>query len=332
VDTSDDVRAISVDPGFGDEIFTWCDMQIDENPAWITQIDMTFEGQSDTASNFQIFAYNQVTTSWDGPLATIAAAADTDVTLTGTIAASCADYISGGGILTWGCYQTTNSQLIRCDYLEAVISFSAPPAVFNMEYDYAASPSHVLPTIGGGPPPAPSIDLTGVGPDTWVFVSCPIDITGDVATIFDDSLHPQGDGGTTWDYAQWYDNMNKEWRTYSTVKPPALNDMDILDNTYGVWLHITANGGDQELTFGIAGSYPGAPVFINLYTGWNLVGYPSATPLLGGGLPGQADLVAYYNAVAPYRITDAAPGTVMFQEDDAYWVRVVSDCIWTVNP
>jgi hypothetical protein len=327
VAASDDNRAISVDPGFGDEIFTWCDHEIVEDPSWITQIDLTFEGQAAAATNFQVHAYNYATSSWTGtPLATIAVGANTDGTVTGTISANCDDYISGSGILTWGCYQTDNSDLVRVDYLVATIYFTAPPAVFNMEYDYGATQSNVLPSIGGGAPPY-DIDLTGYAAGDWVFVSFPIDISGTVDVILNDA---NGDGGTTWDVAQWYDNLNKEWRTYSIHKPASINDMDIIGCANGFWLHLTANAGDEHLTTGTGGWVPAAPS-IDLFTGWNLVGYPSSTPEWGDvTLPPEADLVAVYSGGAPYRILDAAPAAIQFLESYAYWVRVTADCTW--NP
>ncbi|MCK4266550.1 MAG: hypothetical protein KAX31_04660, partial [Thermoplasmata archaeon] len=227
---------------------------------------------------------------------------------------------------------TPHTVYIDYMYVRSVTS-TGPEFVFG--YDYGATQSYVEPTLAPGTPPPPFIDLAGISPGTWVFVSCPVEITGDVTTIFDDAAI--GDGGTEWDYAQWYDNVNKEWRTYSIYKPPVLNDMDILDNTYGVWLHITANALDQDLTFGILGTYSAGPVFINLYAGWNLVGYPSAT-LRQADLtlptgPSEVDMIAIYNASAAYRITDVSDlTTVTMSEGNAYWVRVVADCIWTVNP
>ncbi|MCK4266300.1 MAG: hypothetical protein KAX31_03400, partial [Thermoplasmata archaeon] len=129
VSTSDDDWAISVDPGTFDEIFTWCDVQIAEDPATMTQIDMTFEGQAAAATDFQVWAFNQVTATWGQIGTAISAPADTDVTITRSITANCTDYISGTGLLMWGCYQTDASDLIRVDYLETTISYIAPDAV-----------------------------------------------------------------------------------------------------------------------------------------------------------------------------------------------------------
>jgi hypothetical protein len=176
--------------------------------------------------------------------------------------------------------------------------------------------------------PTYDIDLTGAGTDIWVFVSFPILASGDVPTVFDDS--GWGDGGTSWDYAQWFDNANKEWRTYSIYKPAALNDMDVIDNTCGFWLHITANAGDEMLTVG-TGGWPAGDVNINLYTGWNLVSFPSPTSQRASDtLPAQADMIAYYDMAQPYRITDRTNFNYWLLEGNAYWVRVTADCVWSV--
>ena len=86
------------------------------------------------------------------------------------------------------------------------------------------------------------------------------------------------------------------------------------------------------LTTGVQGAYPAATVNINLFAGWNLVSYPSATPSLASAtLPAEADMVSYYNSGAPYLVTDALPNAVTFSEGNAYWVHVTSDTVWSVN-
>jgi len=179
-------------------------------------------------------------------------------------------------------------------------------------------------------PPVYNIDLTGFGAGDWVFVSYPVEATGNVLTVFDDA--GWGDGQTDWDIAMWFDNVNKLWRSFSIHRPPSVNDWDIFDNTMGVWLHLTTNGGDQQLTIG-TGNLPIVGVNINLYTGWNLVSYPSATPRLGSAtLPPEADLMAIYDGVQPYLILDVLPTTTPMSEGNAYWVHVTADTVWTVNP
>ncbi|MCK4265936.1 MAG: hypothetical protein KAX31_01555, partial [Thermoplasmata archaeon] len=71
-------------------------------------------------------------------------------------------------------------------------------------------------------PPTYDIDLSfGVGPGDWTFVSFPISATGNLTTVFNDATWGSDAPGDeiTWDYMQWYDNLNKEWRSYSIYKP-----------------------------------------------------------------------------------------------------------------
>jgi PKD repeat protein len=113
------------------------------------------------------------------------------------------------------------------------------------------------------------------GSPNWFFISVPLDFSGDVVTVFDDANW--GDGGTTWDVIQWYDptDISNPWKSYSIYRPPSLNDNTVIDNTKGFWIHLTGNEGDGVLTAG-SGTEP-VPTSIQLYAGWNLVGYPAVT-------------------------------------------------------
>ena len=156
-------------------------------------------------------------------------------------------------------------------------------------------------------------------------------ISGDLPEILDDSI--LGDAGTTWDVIKYYDASDPAdpWKTYRVGSPN--NDLVSVDCTMGYWIHLTGNSGDQFLSTGETGEYSATPVNINLYAGWNMVGYPSATPRLASAvLPAFADSVAYYDAGSTYMISDAAPGAVMFSEGNAYWVHVTADCVWAVEP
>jgi hypothetical protein len=165
----------------------------------------------------------------------------------------------------------------------------------------------------------------------WRFVSFPIGISGDVETILDDTMF--GDSQTTWDMVQWYDANTREWKSYSKNKPAQLNTLQTLNNTMGLWVHILSSGGDSMLTTGIKGAYPGTPVDINLFAGWNMVGFPTASAHLPSAvLPPEADLMAVYNDAEPYKIEDQPVTTPSFMlHGRAYWIRVTADCIWQVD-
>ena len=187
-------------------------------------------------------------------------------------------------------------------------------------------------TIGSGVGPilAPyDIPIpVAAGPGSWVFVSFPYAMTGDIETVLTDA-----DGGTTWDIAKWFDANDTlhPWRTHSR-NSPGLSDMPMLTNSMGIWLHLTAHDGGV-LTTGIDGDYSAAPVGVTLYPGWNLVGYPSAIgenafdSLLGTG----ADRIAEYQAASPYIVDESDLTQVDLAEGNAYWIHVDAFVIWTVD-
>jgi thiol-disulfide isomerase/thioredoxin len=184
-------------------------------------------------------------------------------------------------------------------------------------------------TIGtGGPAPDNyDIPLAGKTAGQWVFVSFPIAISGNIQTILNDAT--LGDGLTTWDVAKWYDGQTNVWKSYRATGTQTLTT---INNQMGVWLHLLTNGGDQMLTTSQTGDYSASAVTINLYLGWNLVGYPSATSRAESvTLPAEADFVAVWQSTTPF-ITDHAKGASMMVEGNAYWVRVTADCVWTVQP
>jgi hypothetical protein len=181
-----------------------------------------------------------------------------------------------------------------------------------------------------GTTPPYSISLTGKAANSWVFVSYPSALSGAIQTILNDAA--SGDGGTTWTVAKSWDNINKRWLTYRAGS--TTNTLINVDNTMGVWLWLTANGGDAALTLSSYAANPASAVNINLYTGWNMVGYPTATARLASAtLPSpQTDYMAYWQAATPY-LTDTATLTGVTMDDgNGYWVRVTANCVWTVNP
>ena len=170
-------------------------------------------------------------------------------------------------------------------------------------------------------------NLTGRSAGDWAFISFPIAISGNIQDIMNDTVY--GDGSTTWDVAKWFDGAAKTWKSYrmgSTV-----NTFTQLDNAMGVWLHLTANCGDQMLTTGLGGYVSGEPVNINLYAGWNMVGYPSMTEqTVANALWGTgADMVEVFSSVSPY-IIEIGP-TYIMKPGEGYWIHVPADTVWTVD-
>jgi hypothetical protein len=100
----------------------------------------------------------------------------------------------------------------------------------------------------------------------------------------------------------------------------------------GVWIHITANGGDMVLSVG-PGNEPSNTV-IHLYAGWNMVGYPNQTEVYTAGnlkaeSGGIVTQVEWYNGAATYRIGPMPDGAA-FMRGNAYWVYVTADYDWVI--
>ncbi len=174
-----------------------------------------------------------------------------------------------------------------------------------------------------------AIDLTGMNPGSWAFISFPTDGGGDLRLLLNDSVY--GDGMTSWDVAKWFNVQTPmdPWKTHR--KGSTVNDFINGDSRMGIWLHLTVNGGDQKLSLGIEGSWVES-IPINLYAGWNMVGYPCATPQLASDtLPVEADRISVYNNITPF-IQDYADLTlVTMTHGHGYWVHVTSNCVWTVT-
>jgi hypothetical protein len=199
----------------------------------------------------------------------------------------------------------------------------------NTGTGWGATSSVWINVIGGLPPY--TIDMTGKAADSWVFVSFPSGVTGDIQTIMDDSI--SGDGLTTWSIARWYNPLDAAdpWKTYRVGG--TANDMPTISNGMGFWIYLTANGGDQVITLSSYVATP-ASTLIQLYAGWNLVGYPSATATTGATLPAEVDILSVYSGSATYNdYIGAAMDPIAITHGNAYFVHSTVDTVWTVmNP
>ncbi len=173
-------------------------------------------------------------------------------------------------------------------------------------------------------------DLAGVSDNSWIFVSFPLDMTGDVLTIIDDATW--GDGDTTWEVIHWYDPTDVDhWKTYDKAQATAglAQDMPTIDNSMGMWIKITTSG--TVLTVGEG--FESASTDITLNAGWNLIGYPAQDDSTYdvGDLKADtgATMVEGYGA-GPYNIVTLANNYVL-QRGEAYWVFVGVGGTWTVN-
>ncbi len=128
------------------------------------------------------------------------------------------------------------------------------------------------------------------------------------------------------------------WQRYAPDAPTYANELTELDETMGVWIHMTV--ADQ---LPVVGQTPWKTE-IALHEGWNLVAYPdtiSRTPS-----EAFAGISAHVTCVWTYDASDVedqwkqyTPGALPGVNDLAlvrpklgYWIGVSDDCVWTVPP
>jgi len=195
--------------------------------------------------------------------------------------------------------------------------FTSP--IFNFGYDYGQTQSYVE---------APAMQSSFGIPvlPGWNLISFPIQVSGSPPDVLGDM-----GGDTIWDVVKRFDPLSPAdpWKTYRIGG--TANDLAYIDDTMGLWVHVTDAGSDGLLF--MQGAEP-VTTLINLHAGWNLVGYPSLTPRAANvALSGtSADMISYYQTASPYIIDTANLATVNMEAGKAYWVRVTGDCVWTVNP
>jgi hypothetical protein len=130
-----------------------------------------------------------------------------------------------------------------------------------------------------------------------------------------------------WDVVKYYDTrgVSDPWKSFRVGG--SSNDLLNIDRTMGVWLRATSS-----CTLEVQGTVP-VSTNINLYAGWNLVGYPSQDPssasssLAGTG----ADIVSVYKAESPYIDDRTDLSGVTLQSGNGYWVHVPADATWVVD-
>ena len=159
----------------------------------------------------------------------------------------------------------------------------------------------------------------------WNLISVPASQSDtDILSVLDDA-----GGDTTWDRVKAYDQTQPSpWETYNS-HVPSVSTLNDVDHMRGLWVDIVDTGSDGELV--VSGSPLGSTA-INLYAGWNLVGYPcleakTASSALAG-VP--YDGLEEFDDASPYFVSEMQ-GTDIMEPGNGYWIHVTSDCIWNVG-
>lgn len=129
-----------------------------------------------------------------------------------------------------------------------------------------------------------------------------------------------------WDRVMYYDrsDLADPWKSCRPLG--TANDLAYVDNTMGLWIHIT-----QNCTLTIYGHLPVSSTVTQLRSGWNLVGYPSQTSrTVSQALSGTGyDRVECFTPTSPY--VRAMTGSEIMAAGNGYWVHVPADAPWAVN-
>jgi hypothetical protein len=158
----------------------------------------------------------------------------------------------------------------------------------------------------------------------------------DPATVLS-SIADKYDLVYAWD-ATGAHSASGNWLIYDTRMPSFLNTLQSLDEKMGFWVHMTAPG-TLEVT-GTATVTTNISLSVNA-GGWNLVGFPSSVnrllpaALTENGCTNFSLMYAYganewklFDLNMPdflNSLTELSPGW-------AYWVKVTSNCTWSVSP
>jgi hypothetical protein len=132
-----------------------------------------------------------------------------------------------------------------------------------------------------------------------------------------------------YNYVQWYDPLDTidHWMSYSTSKPSGFNDLLNINHTIGLWVTMTAS---DNLT--IAGKVPES-ISIQLYEGWNFVSYASFINMTVedalNGIPYE-QVEGFDENNSPYYLKTLI-GSDWMEAGCGYWIRVTSDCTWTIS-
>lgn len=167
----------------------------------------------------------------------------------------------------------------------------------------------------------------------WNLVSVPLIPSSTAITEVLSSIEGDYDLVYAYDAADELDS----WKKYDVAMPSFLNDLYNIDETIGFWIHVTDN---VNLT--VNGLKPTATE-IDLFAGWNLVGYPSdSTQVLTTALQsidGKYDLVyAYYavDAMDQWKKYDVAMPAFLndlkvMDPGHGYWIQATEDCVLSID-
>jgi len=135
-----------------------------------------------------------------------------------------------------------------------------------------------------------------------------------------------------YDAIQWNDPTDQDdpWKHHKVGKPFG-NDLSKLNETMGFWVHITQSG---DTIFLYNGTQPTSNQTIQLYKGWNLVGYPSLTSYnrtVGlNNLTFDTHVDSIWTYIASTQKWKELGPSDYFERGRGYWIHAKIECEWEV--
>jgi len=158
--------------------------------------------------------------------------------------------------------------------------------------------------------------------DGWNFVSLTLIPSDDSleAILNDPDIGISG----SYDRVMYYDASSEKWLSYMPDREEHFNDDFNWDITMGVWVRMIS---DDVLT--VEGRLP-SETTITIYSGWNMVSYPSSEP--GKGVPDSVSQIGYFDGSKEYNIAYTEDvDTFEFQPGKGYWIYNEEEFEWTVE-
>ena len=125
INSSNNVRWTTTNPGANDEVFLWSNMSISESSTAVTNISLLYEGYSTGgACTARMWIYNNSASAWEilSPDASFGAGADN--TMIRWKNTSCANYINSSGIVQWGVSLSISNNTMQTDYVQASVTYN----------------------------------------------------------------------------------------------------------------------------------------------------------------------------------------------------------------
>lgn len=127
IESSNDSRHETADPGGGNNAFYRFRFKITEDPSSITGIAIAWEGhasQDEAANQIRMCIWNATGGAWSFLAENHGAS---DIWINATVTTNAAYYVDASNYVWLAVWNKDVSQLLRCDYIQVVITTHAPP-------------------------------------------------------------------------------------------------------------------------------------------------------------------------------------------------------------